>query len=191
MAEPMVAVLAAGRGIRFGGVKLETNCAGKPVGRWAVEAVEAAGLGPAVIVTGPDGVSFAPRWTALVNPRPEQGLGASLALAARHALDSGADALLVVLADMPLLTPAFLRQLASSTSPIATRQPDGHAGVPALLGRGLMEHAAQLTGDRGAGALLAGATLLDPPPGMLSDVDTVEDLRNAQRALRQAQDEWG
>ena len=43
MAEPYVALLAAGRGTRFGGNKLETACAGKPLGRWAIEAIEEAG----------------------------------------------------------------------------------------------------------------------------------------------------
>ena len=46
MAKPAVAVLAAGLGTRFGGGKLEAMCAGRPLGRWAIEAVEAAGLGP-------------------------------------------------------------------------------------------------------------------------------------------------
>src|SRR5690606_25378401 len=95
---PLVAVLAAGLGTRFGSGKLEAECAGKPLGRWPVEAVEAVGLGPGVIVTGPDGVSFAPGWKALANLRPEAGLGSSLALAARHALAQDAAALLVLLA---------------------------------------------------------------------------------------------
>ena len=42
MAErPLVAVLAAGRGTRFGGGKLEALCAGKPLGRCALDAVAA------------------------------------------------------------------------------------------------------------------------------------------------------
>ena len=186
MAEtPPVAVLAAGRGIRFGGGKLEAICAGKPLGRWALDAAEEVGLEPGTVVIGPEGVSFAGRWRVLVNPDPEAGLGSSLALAARTALDEGASALLVLLADMPLVTPAYLRTLAATAAPAATRQPDGRAGVPALLDRALLEKAATLTGDRGAGPLLIGATLLDPPPGMLRDVDTPEDLADVEAALAQ------
>src|SRR5262245_9788344 len=111
MAELRVAVLAAGRGERFGGGKLEAMCAGKPLGRWALEAAEAAGLGPGTIVTGPAGVSFGGTWARLVNPRPEQGLGSSLALAAQAALDDQAKMLLVLLADMPLVTADYLRAL--------------------------------------------------------------------------------
>jgi molybdenum cofactor cytidylyltransferase len=197
MARPHVAVLAAGRSTRFGGGKLEATCAGKPLGRWVIEAVEAAGLGPGLIVGGPEGVSFAEGWTALVNPQPERGLGSSLALAAQAARGGGDAALLVLLADMPLVTTEYLRALASTRAPAATRQPDGRPGVPALLDRELLETAANLTGDRGAGPILANAILLDPPPGMLRDVDTPENLweielyLNALRHPRESGDPVG
>jgi CTP:molybdopterin cytidylyltransferase MocA len=183
MAKPHVAVLAAGRGTRFGGGKLETPCAGKPLGRWVIEAAEATGLGPGTIVTGPEGVGFAAGWSVLINPQPERGLGSSLALAARAALEDDAPALLVLLADMPLVTPDYLRELATALAPAATRQPDGHAGVPAVLDRALLERAAELGGDRGAGFLLGDATLLDPPPETLRDVDTQQELAEVERQL--------
>ncbi|HYD23628.1 MAG TPA: nucleotidyltransferase family protein [Croceibacterium sp.] len=185
MARPAVAVLAAGRGTRFGGDKLEAPCAGKPLGRWAIEAVEAAELGPGTIITGPEWVSFAGGWTRAVNPHPEAGLASSLALAARL-VPAGKDALLVLLADMPLVTADYLRELGARTAPAATRYPARHAGVPALLDKRMIEKASRLTGDRGAGPLLSRARLLDPPPGMLRDVDTPEDLAEAARMLRLA-----
>jgi CTP:molybdopterin cytidylyltransferase MocA len=185
MGKPAVAVLAAGLGSRFGGNKLEAMCAGKPLGRWVIEAVEAAGLGPGTIVTGPEWVSFAGGWTRAVNPEPEAGLGSSLALASRL-VPPGKQALLVLLADMPLVTPKYLRELAARTAPAATRYREGHAGVPALLDRKLIDKAARLSGDRGAGPLLRGARLLDPPTGMLRDVDTPEDLAEVERVLSRA-----
>jgi molybdenum cofactor cytidylyltransferase len=183
MAErPLIALLAAGRATRFGGVKLEAACAGKPLGRWAVEAAESAGLGPGVVVTGPEGVSFARGWTRLTNPRPQTGLGTSLAIAARHALDEGAEAMLVMLADMPLVLPELLKLLATSPAPMAFRYRDGHAGVPALLDRRLLSTAAGLTGDRGLAPLLGKVSSL--PAGMtLFDVDTPDDLAEAERQL--------
>ncbi len=186
MADPAVAVLAAGRGIRFGGHKLETPCAGKPLGRWALDAVEAAGLGRGMIVTGPDGVAFAEGWDALVNPDPAAGLGSSLALAARKARAEGAGSLLVLLADMPLVTAAYLRELARCTPPVATRYPGWSYGVPAVLDPALIEDASRLTGDRGAGALLTavpGIAFRTPDPAMLRDVDTPEDLAEVERQL--------
>jgi len=181
MGKPAVAVLAAGLGTRFGGNKLEALCAGKPVGRWVIEAVEAAGFKPGTIITGPEWVTFAGGWTRAVNPAPEGGLGSSLALAAQ--VSRARESLLILLADMPLVTADYVRELASRTAPAATRYPDGHAGVPALLDRKLIEQAARLTGDRGAGPLLKRARLLDPPPGMLRDVDTPEDLAEVERML--------
>jgi molybdenum cofactor cytidylyltransferase len=183
MAKPLVAVLAAGRARRFGGRKLEVECAGKPLGRWIIEAVEQAGLGPGVIVTGPEGVSFADGWHALVNFNPRAGLGSSLGLAARYALENGDDTMLVLLADMPLVTAAYLRELSASSAPAATRYLDGRAGVPALFDRSLIGQARGLSGDRGAGPLLAGALLHEAPAGSLHDVDTLEDLSEVARAL--------
>jgi CTP:molybdopterin cytidylyltransferase MocA len=183
MAEPCVAVLAAGRAERFGGGKLEAMCAGKPLGRWALDAVAEAGLKPGMIVTGPEGASFAEGWTRLINPEPEAGLASSLALAARMALAGGFKAMLVLLADMPLVAPGYLRELAAAPAPAATRQPDGRAGVPALLNHALIGKASELTGDRGAAPLLHRARLLDAPAGSLLDVDTPGDLAEAERQL--------
>ncbi len=184
MAEPpLVAVLAAGRATRFGGGKLEAACAGKPLGRWALDAVEEAGLAPGLIVAGPEGVSFAQGWTLVINPDPDAGLGASLAVAANSALSGGRTSLLVLLADMPLVTPAYLRELATGRAPVATRYPDSRPGVPALLDRALLERATNLTGDRGAGPLLVHAAMLEAPPGSLRDVDRPEDLAEVERVL--------
>lgn len=179
----LVAVLAAGRAARFGGGKLEADCAGKPLGRWALDAAAAAGLSQGLIVTGPGGAAWAQGWRQVANPQPEDGLGSSLALAAQAALAEGAPALLVLLADMPLVDPAFLRRLANTAPPAATRHIDGRPGVPAMLGHALIERAALLTGDRGAGPLLMDATLLDAPPGTLADVDRPGDLAAAARIL--------
>lgn len=179
----LVALLAAGRATRFGGGKLMAECAGKPLGRWAVEAVEAAGLAPGVVVAGPEGAPFAPGWTVLTNPAPKRGLGSSLALAARHARDTGAERLLVLLADMPLVAPDHLAALAGAQPPAATCHPDGRPGVPALLDRALIEQAAACTGDRGMGPLLALASLFVAPETTLLDVDTAQDLAAAERYL--------
>src|SRR5690606_40150061 len=46
--------------------------------------------------------------------------------------------LLVLLADMPLVTAEYLSELAAAPAPAATRQLDGRPGVPALLDRELL-----------------------------------------------------
>jgi molybdenum cofactor cytidylyltransferase len=185
---PLVAVLAAGGATRFGGGKLDALLAGKPVGQWALEAAEAAGLGPGLIVVGVDAPQFAAAsgWQLLVNPRAAEGLGTSLASAAGQALAQGR-ALLVVLADMPLVDPAHLARLASAKATAATLWPNGKAGVPARFGPGMLPQVAGLAGDAGAGALLtaaSGVELFEAPADMLLDVDCPEDLARAEALFR-------
>jgi CTP:molybdopterin cytidylyltransferase MocA len=184
-----VAVLAAGSGSRFGGDKLDASCAGRAVGQWVLDAVEEAGLPPGLLVLPPHTVIFARSargWQTRLNLLAGQGLGTSLAVAAQWALEAQADGLLVLLADMPLVDAVYLCRLAASPFPAATAHPGGRAGVPALLSRSLLVKAAQLAGDEGAARLLAdaqGLTLLDPPAGMLLDVDRPEDRALAEERL--------
>lgn len=191
---PLVAVLAAGLGTRFAreatGGKLDADCAGLPVGQWVLDAVAAAGLAPGVLVVGPDvpAFAYASGWPLIINPTPVSGLGGSVALAAQAALRQGRDVLLL-LADMPLLDPSFVARLAAQPAAAATRYPDGRAGVPARLPLGALAEAAALTGERGAGQLLArleGLVLLDPPEGMLDDIDRPADLDRIAALLRPA-----
>ncbi|BBC72200.1 conserved hypothetical protein [Altererythrobacter sp. B11] len=189
MAElPCVALLAAGTATRFGGGKLDAPCAGKPLGQWALDRVAEAGLPPGLIVTGPEAPRFvasAEGWELIVNPQPARGLGTSVALAAQAAIRRRAPALLVLLADMPLVPAELLRRLASTAPPAAVSH-GGRPGVPALFGAELLPRLAALSSDRGAGELLAGlaSTTLIPPPGALLDVDTQDDLAEAEAALR-------
>jgi CTP:molybdopterin cytidylyltransferase MocA len=191
---PLVAVLAAGLGTRFarGAAtgKLDADCAGKPLGQRALEAVVAAGLAPGVIVVGPraPGFALASGWALVTNPHPENGLGGSVALAAAAAMHKHRD-LLLLLADMPLISPDYLAALAAQAGVSATRYPSGNAGVPARLPLAALPEILRLAGDRGAARLLAGMdglTLLDPPAGMLADVDNPTDLAKVAALLRPA-----
>lgn len=178
----LVTVLAAGSASRFGGGKLDADLGGRPVGARVLDAVAAAGLPPGVIVVPQAVPAFAAEaagWSLLENPHAADGLGSSVAVAAHAALRRGAGHLLVLLADMPLLDPGHVRRLLASEAPAATRYPGDVPGVPVLLSASLFPALAQLTGDRGAGAVLRGradVTLIDPPADMLADVDRAEDL---------------
>jgi len=186
---PLVAVLAAGAGRRFGGRKLDADLAGKSVGQWVLDAVAATGLPPGVIVVPGQTPQFAVAsgWEMLTNDRAAEGMGTSLALAAKAALAQGRH-LLVLLADMPLVTPEHLRALLAAGE-AATAYPDGHAGVPALLGRTLLTQATQLDGNSGAGPLMSlqtGLTCVAAPPDLLLDVDRPDDLARAITHLHRA-----
>ncbi|MCE7795570.1 NTP transferase domain-containing protein [Sphingobium sufflavum] len=190
----LVAILAAGRGSRFGGGKLDAPCAGRPLGRWVLDAVAAAGHPPGLIVVGPDAPAFtgdamADGWAILTNTRPEEGMGGSVALAARHADGLRAQALLLLLADMPLIGAERIATLAAHpplTRPVATRYPSGKPGVPARFPASMLADLAALDGDRGAASLLRDrpdVRLLDAPADALTDVDDADSLRRAERLL--------
>lgn len=179
--KPLVAVLAAGRATRFGGGKLDANCAGMPLGQWTLDAVAQAGLSAGVIVVGPQPPVFAQAaagWSFLTNPAPEEGLGPSVSLACQKAAAQSRD-VLILLADMPLVTPDHLRALVSCRSCAATRYPDGRVGVPALIAASDVGSFTSLSGDSGAGKLLScldALEVFDAPPDTLLDVDDAEAL---------------
>ncbi|MET0361589.1 MAG: NTP transferase domain-containing protein, partial [Sphingobium sp.] len=139
---PLIAVLAAGRGMRFGGGKLDADCAGRPLGRWILDMVVAAGAAPGIVVTGQHPPRFAQDataagWSIVVNEDAEMGLGTSVATASRHATAAGAAAVIILLGDMPLITPAIVATLlkADDGAILATRHDDGRAGAPARFPR--------------------------------------------------------
>lgn len=174
----LVALLAAGLGTRFGGGKLDAPCAGRPLGHWALTAAQALGA-PVVAVTGPVAPAFldAVPVARLVNPAPAAGLGGSVALAAAEACERGADWLLVVLADMPLVRPETLARLvalAHDHGLAATDHGGGARGVPACFGPAHFAALAAIEGEAGARGLLRrapAAALVVPDPAELADVD--------------------
>jgi len=191
-----IAILAAGRASRFGGGKLDAPCAGRPLGRWVLDAVAAADAPPGLIVTGPSAPVFAQEagwggWTLISNPEPEAGLSGSVALAARHAQHWEADALILLLADMPLVPAATIRTMLDHRPvavPIAALHPGGGPGVPARFPAELFGRLTELGGDRGGAGLLATRTdthFLDLPPDALLDVDDRYGLLRAESALKQ------
>jgi len=177
-------LLAAGRGTRFGGDKLNAMLAGRPVG---CHAAATAGQVPlawrfAVVAEG----DAPPGFTAIRNP--VGGQGRSLARGVAAARQVGADAVLVMLADMPLVSPAHLeRLLACFQGPdtLAVSRADGTRSPPALIGRRWFDVLERLGGDRGAQDLLADAVPIDARPEELMDIDTVSDLDRARQWLEQ------
>jgi CTP:molybdopterin cytidylyltransferase MocA len=180
-----IALLAAGGATRFGGGKLDAPCAGKPLGRWALEAALAVPHERLAVVVGDPAPEFARGCELLINERAAEGLGTSAALAARWA--EGCDALLILLADMPLVSPATLRKLAVADGPAAVAYPGGKPGAPACFPAALFPALEALTGDSGAAQVLRGlasVTLIDAPAEELRDVDRPEDLADVEAILR-------
>lgn len=180
----LIAILGAGRASRFGADKLVQPCAGRPLGQWALLAAQEMAL-PCIWI----GSSATPAFVdceVLTNSRAAEGLGTSVALAAQAASQRGFPALLVMLADMPLVTPALLRRLMAAGAPAACAH-DGRPGVPALVPARLFGALEQLTGEGGAAAVLrgeTGLTLVETTSDELLDVDTPASLVLAEKRLQ-------
>ncbi|MBY0299652.1 MAG: nucleotidyltransferase family protein [Methylobacterium sp.] len=190
-------LLAAGRGTRFGAApKLLADLDGKPLVRHAAEAALAAEAGPVVAVLGhaqePVRAALAGLDLRLVeNPHYADGLATSLQVGLA-ALPEAAGGAVILLGDMPCVPPGLIRSLADAFRAAAPKPAaivpvcDGRRGNPVLLNRRILaDDLARLTGDRGAGPLLAGRTdVLEWPAdgsGVLVDVDTPEMLKGLAR----------
>lgn len=179
-------VLAAGFARRMGRQKLLLDLRGKPVVRWSVEAI-ASHVGDVVVVTGQDDEAVRGALSGLavrfaVNPRPQDGQGASIAIGAA-ALKPWTAAALVALGDQPRLPDGLVARL------LAERERTGKAivapvyrgtqGTPVLFAAEVFNELRALAGDAGARAVVqaraerVARVELDAP--MPPDVDTPED----------------
>jgi molybdenum cofactor cytidylyltransferase len=178
-ADIAVALLAAGRAQRFGSDKLMADLDGIPLGLHSARNVDAAGFGWRFAVCSKGAAisqHFAAEgWAVLENAAPEDGQSASLHLAVAAAMATEAEALLVVLADMPFVTPEHLRKVAATGTPTASH--DGRAPMPpALFPRTYWPQLLATKGDRGAATLLKQAQWIEAAPEMLRDIDVPADL---------------
>jgi CTP:molybdopterin cytidylyltransferase MocA len=163
-------VLAAGGGRRYGMPKALVELDGSLLVERAVRTA-AAVCDPVLVVLGAQAMEVWQRAdlgdaVVLANPDWETGMASSL----RTGLDGlrgwpgRIDAALVVLVDMPGLTPAALELVAAGAAPdaLAIATYDGVRGHPVLLGR---DHwagvAATATGDEGARRYLAGHDVVE------------------------------
>ena len=188
--QPVIIVLAAGRGSRFAGPdhKLvqalgEASVLGQTIGHAIASRL------PVVVVTTAPLAAEAARWVARrdVVVLPEVGspgggpLGMGFSIAAGVAARSDGGGWLVLPGDMPLVQPSTIQQVAQALGQHAVvfAQHRGRRGHPVGFGAELFSELVQLTGDEGARRLVArypahGLELEDP--GVLVDLDTLDDL---------------
>lgn len=183
-----IALLAAGGATRFGGGKLDAMLAGKPLGRWALDAALTVPYDRLALVAGDPIPEFARAsgCELIPNARAAEGLGTSAAAAAQWA--EGSDALLIVLADMPLVSPETLRKLAAAEGAAAVAYPGSKPGAPARFPAALYPALEALTGDSGAAQVLRGfanVTLIEAHADELRDVDRLEDLPDIEALLHE------
>ena len=170
---PVVIVLASGRGERFlasggRGSKLQAPLAGSTVLEHTLAAVRASGLAFHVEDAG------------------HAGMGDSIAAGVRATRDAGG--WLVLPGDLPLVRPESLRAVAAALAQSSVVLPSyrgtrGHpVGFAALHGEAL----ARLSGPEGAAAIVRSAPALKlelDDEGVVTDVDTVDDLARAEALL--------
>ncbi len=187
----VVALLAAGRSQRFGAAdKLSASLGGRPLIDWAAEAGRSIAAAQHVVVIPPGMAqrSVPAGYAQLPNADAAEGLAASLRVAARHARQSDASALLVLLGDMPLVRPAHLAALVAAfveapSRPVFSRAPGGTPQPPAIIPAALFPTLEALSGDSGARTLARGATFVEAPADSLVDVDTPADLALCARLV--------
>ncbi|MFL0355828.1 nucleotidyltransferase family protein [Erythrobacter sp. GH1-10] len=179
-----VAVLAAGSSRRFGVEdKLAAQFRGKMLGLHATDAIPCDLFRHRWVIVATEDHPCAKGWRAAgfeiePNSRAEEGMGTSVALAASLAIGAGADALLIALADMPLVPQSHFTALANRSTPggVAVSS-DGSARMPpAIFGAKHLPHLARLGGDIGARAILSEGEAIECPPEWLVDIDTPEAL---------------
>lgn len=171
-------LLAAGRSERFGSDKLISDYKGKPLWRWAADEAEEAGFRERFLVIGEHSSVRTPAgWAEVLNSAAAEGMGTSIAAgvaAAKHH-----NRVVIGLADMPMVSAAHLRRIASGMCTTFTRYEDGSAGCPAGFERETFSELQTLRGDRGARTLdLPNPSIIEPnDQNLLFDVDAREDLR--------------
>ena len=181
-------MLAAGRGLRFGGdiPKPLVELGGVPLITWALEHVRSSGLTPVVVVASDDRVIAAAQSAAVHvvrNDAPERGIASSLQAALRSLeADDSVEAVVVGLADQPLVGGEAYRRVAGAYDGGATLAVATYGGVranPVLVARSHWNEALTLAGDEGARALFRRHGVVEVPcdgTGEPTDVDTPEDL---------------
>ena len=177
MSQPVVLVLASGRGERFvasggSGNKLNALLAGRPVLERTLDAVRASGL----------------PWH--LEDAGHEGMGDSIAAAVRATSDAGG--WLVLPGDLPLVRPRTLQAVAAALAEHAVVLPHyrGQRGHPVGFAASCRDALLLLHGPQGAALVVRAQATVRPvaqleleDPGVVMDIDTLQDLAQAERLL--------
>ena len=188
-------VLAAGTASRFGSSKQLAELDGIALVKRVVQTAKESCDSRSVLIVGHD-------WNAvynvckplpgflIVNDQHKTGIGSSISLAVRS-IRHVARAVIILLADQPLITPEHIAALIDGWSGdqneiVATAYADA-LGAPALFPSDCFDELVALAADNGAQALLGDTRFhVQPIPfeDAAIDIDTPEDLISLSRSAR-------
>lgn len=171
--EPVIVVLASGRGERFlasggGTSKLQAMLAGRTVLERTLQAVADSGV----------------RW--YLEDRGHPGMGDSIAAGVRAT--ASASSWLILPGDLPLIQAATLRAIAAAPAELDVVIPvvQGQRGHPVRFSAHCGPALMALTGVQGAAALTCARNTVEwsmQDPGCIFDIDTLQDLQRAAQWL--------
>ena len=177
---PVVIVLAAGRGERFAASgatlhKLQALLAGKRVIDHVLDTVQASGLACHVVHAHAS----------------QPGMGDSIAAGVRATAD--ASGWMILPADLPLVCCETLLAIAFAPAAAVTIPLyRGQRGHPVRFARTCLQNLLDLEGNQGAARVVRAQAAINSVAfmdlddvGMVTDIDTLEDLRNAELLLAQ------
>lgn len=186
-------LLAAGTSSRMGSNKLLFDLNGESVLRGAARRALAGGLAPLLVVLGHQEDKARPELDGLpcrivVNPLYEQGINTSLK-AGVAALPDDVQAAMVMLSDMPFVTPEMIAGLIaryrSTEAPLVISDYEGVNAPPMLYDRSLFGELLAMT-EEGCGRQVVKrhrheAEVLPWPTAALADLDVPEDYARVKR----------
>ena len=189
-------VLAAGRSTRMGPQnKLTAELGGKPMVRHVVEAALASRARPVLVVTGHQATDVEAALAGLdvtLVPNPDYATGLASSLKAGvGAVPVACDGALILLGDMPRVTPQHIDGLiaafAAAADAVVVPVHEGRQGNPVLWPRRYFAELLQLQGDAGARRLIAEhrGRVREVQVGsdaIFADVDTPEALAEIRKA---------
>jgi len=186
-------LLAAGTSSRMGSNKLLFELEGESVLRRAAKRALAGGLSPLVVVLGHESdrahreIEDLPCQWAL-NPLYEQGINSSLKSGVMAVQGLKAPAAMVMLADMPFVTPemiaAMIDRYRTTTAPLVISDYEGVNAPPMVYDRSLFMELLMMTGE-GCGRQVvkrhrSEAEVIPWPVAALADIDVPEDYERVK-----------